>query len=174
MPKAKGPRKNSTEGCHSPRSFGITCAQRYIGLAARAVLDGAFGSHQDRKIFLELALTRIAAADPHLLAGRRWIDFKPGSHHQLGDRIAVRRAQPMRAEIVGDAEGRGLGDAAAADPVGGFEQHCASSERLDAAGGSNAGCARPDDRHVGFGRKRQAAQHGSRRRPGAEGQERPA
>ena len=57
---------------------------------------------------------------------------------------------PVRAAVVGHAESARFGDAAAADMVGGFEQHELSSGGGDPARGGDAGRARADDHDVDF------------------------
>ena len=152
MPQPHGPRKNSTAGCRSSRSFGSACSAGHIHLAARGVLDGAIAAHERGEEILELALARITAADPQPLPARRGIDIEPGAEREFRDRIDVRHVDPVRAEIDGHAETARIGEAAAAGAVGGFQHDRALAGRHDAAGGGDAGRAGADDRDVDIGR----------------------
>ena len=61
---------------------------------------------------------------------------------------------PMRAAIVSHAESAGIGDAAAANVSGCFEQHELSSGRADPARRRNAGSSRANDHYVEIGGSR--------------------
>ena len=121
LPKANGPRKNSTEGCHSPRSFGIVCASE------TSVLPRAPSS------IARLARTRIerkSRARPRAHCAGRSASSGPAASDRFQARSQRQLATGLRSgarsqcapQIVRDAEGRGIGDAAAADPVGRLEQ----------------------------------------------------
>ena len=104
-----------------------------VGLAARGILDRAVRAHQHGE--------RIPRARPRAHCGGRSASSgraapdrcsSPVRGASLATRIEVRRVQPVRAEIERHAEGRGVGDAAAADAVGRLEQHRRACRRLDA------------------------------------------
>ena len=59
----------------------------------------------------------------------------------------------MRAAVVGHAESAGVGDAAAANMAGGFEQHELSSGGGDPARRSDACSACADDHDIEIGRR---------------------
>ena len=107
-------------GRHSPRSFGNACAHGDVALA-RGVGDRGVGAHQPREKVLHLALARITPADAHALPGRRRIDLEPAPGRELRHRIDVGGVDPVGAAIVRHPEGPGVGDAAPADRVGGFD-----------------------------------------------------
>ena len=74
------------------------------------------------QIILKLALARVAPADADALAGRRRIDLEPGRRRKLGQRIAVRTVNEVRAAIEGTPKLRVLGETAAADLVRRLDQ----------------------------------------------------
>ena len=70
----------------------------------------------------------------------------------------------MRAEIDRDAETARIGEAAAAGAVGGFQKHHALARGNNAAGGGDAGRARPYDRDVDITRGLAERRHGGEAR----------
>ena len=115
LPAKLAPSTNSAAPAQSPRSFGSDRGAGRVELAARGLVDGAVGAHQRRQKLLGLARARIAAADAHLLAGRRRQNVEPGAARQPDHRIGVGIVHPARAAIERHVEGGAVGDAAAAD-----------------------------------------------------------
>ena len=76
----------------------------------------------------------------------------PCARCQLGYRIDIERVDPVRAEIVGNVERAGVGHAAAADVVGGFDQHEVSAGGGEPACGGNPRRSGADDHDIGGGR----------------------
>ncbi len=121
---------------------------RNIGLA-RGIVDGARGADLGGQEILELALARVAAADAHFLALRRRINVEAAARRELRHRIEIGQVNPVRAAVVGHAEGLGVGDAAAADMIGRFDQYIAPAGGSDAARSGDAGRAGADNDDVG-------------------------
>ena len=134
LPQPNGPRKNSTVGLPVAEILRQRCSAGHIGLAAGGLLDGAVRAHERRRENLQLALARIAPADPQLLSARRRIDIEPGAGRELRHRIDVRHVDPVRAEIEGHAENARIGDAAAADAVGRLDRSRPGGRRRRSGG----------------------------------------
>ena len=144
-----------------------------VGLAAHRVADRAIGAHDRRQIILKLALARVAPADADALAGRRRIDVEAGARRELGQRIAVRRVNPVRAAVERHAEAARIGETAPADAAGRLDQGETTSSRRQPPRRGDPGRARADDDHVdvgGTGRRRALPE----RRPGRERRAAPA
>jgi len=103
-------------------------------------------AHLPGQEVFKLRIARTARAHPHRLAARRRIDIEPGG--KLGERIVLGIVDPMRAEIEWNAEGLAIGDAAAADPACGLDQHEALLGRGNTPRGGDTGGAGADDQHV--------------------------
>jgi hypothetical protein len=166
-----------------------------IGLARR-IRDGGGGAHDSAQIVLHLAFARVAPPDAHALARWRRIDVEPGLGPELRHRIDLRHMDPVGPAIKRNAEHGRVGDAAAADRRGGFEECKAPADSRKAPRRRNAGRPGPHNDHIdaagarsrsGFlgagrrrpnrGRMRRRDRHGSRhvsRHGGRGGEERPA
>ena len=147
---------------------------RHVRLA-RGVGNGAIGARLRSQEILKLAFARIAPADPHFLARRRRIDFNAAAQLQPGYRIEIGHVDPVGAAVIRHAEGACLCNAAAADMVGGFEQHESSPGRGDAARGGDTGRTGADDDDVDVpSRRRNRGDRGPRGKPCRGSEERAA
>src|SRR6185295_18751925 len=86
---------------------------RGVALAG-GVRDGGVRTHGHGEVLFHLVRTCVAPPDAHALTGWRRVDIESGLGRDLRHRIDVGRVYPVRAAVVGDAEYRRVGDAAAA------------------------------------------------------------
>ena len=128
-----------------------------IELAARGLVDGAVGAHQRRQKLLGLAGARIAAADAHLLAGRRRRDIEPGTARQPDHRVGVGIVHPARATIERHVEGGAVGDAAAADLRRRLHHDDLAVGRHDAPRCGDSGRTGADHDNVSLARQRRGS-----------------
>jgi len=122
-----------------------------VGPAVSRIVDGAIAAHEARQKILHFAFARIAQPDPQPLTRRRRIDIEPGPDRELRHRIEVGHVDPMRAAVVGSAEGAHVGEAAPAHAVARFQERESTAGRHDATRGRDAGSpgAHDDDVDVG-------------------------
>ena len=113
-----GPSTYSIVCCQSPRSFGSALAQ---AVSTRPIRPASAMARLARTMvgeeILHLAFTGMAPADPHPLPWRCRIDLEPNFGGERRYRIEVRHMNPMGAAVERHPEGRGIGEAAPADPV---------------------------------------------------------
>jgi hypothetical protein len=140
---------------------------------ARSVVDRARGAHLGGEKILELAFAGKAAADPHLLALRRRIDVDAARRGGSGQRIEVGQVNPVRAAIEWHAEALGVGDAAAADMIAGFDHDVMTAGGGEFSRGGDAGRSGTDNDDLDrAGRRRGGAEGRTRRERGGGGEER--
>ncbi len=147
-----------------------------VGLA-RGLVDRTRGAHLGGEKIFQLALSRIAQADAHFLTSRRRIDFDSLARRKPGYRIGIRRMDPVRAAVKGYAEAGRVGDAAAADMIGRFDQGVTAAGGREPARGGDPGRTGPDDNDVDIARSRSRqwrAQRRTRRKRSGSGKKRAA
>ena len=145
-----------------------------IGLAARGFRNGAVRAHQGGEKNLRLALARIAPADAQRLPARRRIDLDAGPLRELRQRIGVAHMDPMRAAVIGHAEGAGVGDATPADAVHRLDERHPAPGGGEPPRGRDAGGARPDDDDIDRPRGGDGAQSRAGPKRGRGGEKRSA
>ncbi len=125
-----------------------------VGAAATGLDDGAVRPHHRGEVVLHLDFAGVAAADAELLGRRCRIDVEPGARDERRDRVELGRMDPVRPAVIGHAERRRVGEAAAADAVGRFQHDEPRLGGGDAARGGDAGGAGADDDdfRIGTGR----------------------
>jgi hypothetical protein len=133
----------------------------HVGFSARGILDRAVRAHDGGEIILHFAFARVALADAQLLPRRRRIDLE-AARREPRQRIDLRDMQPVRAAIIRNAEGGGVGETAPADSVVRLEQDVTPTRGRHFARRSDAGRARADDRDVDLARGRDGAKRGPR------------
>ncbi len=121
------------------------CLAGNVGAAAAGLEDGAVRAHHGGEVVLHLDFAGVAAADAELLGRRRRIDVEPGARDERRDRIEFGRVDPVGTAVIGHAERRRVGEAAAADAVGRLEHDEPRLGGGDAARSGDAGGAGADD-----------------------------